>query len=205
MERWKGGLAVRGGGVLMAEEEFNYWITTYTGKKFPVKQPAVFDMNLIDIAHGLSLACRFGGQIREFYSVAQHSVLVASLLPAKIAVYGLLHDASEAYLCDIPGPIKRLPEMEGYRELEKRYMKTIYIARGMREPNQEISRRVKKADALVLRDEGRYFGILNREWDVYDMEDVGVLSRCWSPKEAEIIFMRTYEDARETLTGVGTL
>lgn len=189
----------------MHEEEFNYWITTYTGKKFPVKQPAVFDMNLSDIAHGLSLACRFGGQIREFYSVAQHSVLVASLLPAKIAVYGLLHDAAEAYLCDIPGPIKRLPEMEGYRELEKRYMKNIYIACGMREPNQEILRRVKKADALVLRNEASFFGILDNEWDVYDLEDVDLLSRCWSPKAAEINFMRAYEDARERLTGVGLL
>ena len=178
----------------MHEEEFNYWITTYTGKKFPVKQPRPFDINGTDIAHGLSLTCRFGGQIREFYSVAQHSMLVTSLLPEKIAAYGFLHDASEAYLCDIPGPIKGLPEMEGYKELEKRYMKTIYTAFSMREPSEAILRLVKKADALVLRNEAKYFGILNSEWNVYDMEDVDLLSRCWSPKEAEIRFMTAYDD-----------
>lgn len=82
------------------------WVQTYTGKRFVLASPDAAAVCIDDIAHSLSLQCRFNGHTREFYSVAQHSLLVASLLPGRAALYGLLHDASEAYTGDIVTPVK---------------------------------------------------------------------------------------------------
>jgi 5'-deoxynucleotidase YfbR-like HD superfamily hydrolase len=79
------------------------------------------DIDLIDIrdiAHSLSLQCRFNGHSSEFYSVAQHCVYVARMLPKKHKRAGLLHDGTETYLCDIPSPLK--PHLLNYKALEHR-------------------------------------------------------------------------------------
>ncbi len=68
-----------------------------------------FEMiSLEDIARGLSNICRFGGQRKQFYSVAHHSMLVAVLAPNELRLYALLHDASEAYLGDVVKPLKHI-------------------------------------------------------------------------------------------------
>jgi uncharacterized protein len=87
------------------------WILTSTGRQFYPLQPRAEDVCLEDIAHALSLKCRFTGHCREFYSVAQHSVLVSEYLAAQgatpeLQLAGLLHDAAEAYLPDVATPIK---------------------------------------------------------------------------------------------------
>lgn len=84
-------------------------IQTFTGKKFWPLAPRVEDICIEDIAHALSLKCRFGGHCKVFYSVAQHCVLVSELLEPSTEstlLWGLLHDAAEAYLPDFPTPIK---------------------------------------------------------------------------------------------------
>ena len=82
------------------------WIQTFTGRKVDPLDMGPGDINIHDIAHALSLKCRFVGHVRTFYSVAQHSVLVARNVPSSMALWGLLHDAAEAYLPDIASPIK---------------------------------------------------------------------------------------------------
>ncbi len=89
------------------------WIQTYTGRQFWPLDPRPVDIDLKDIAHALSQQCRFSGHTNEFFSVAQHSANVAAYLEREghseaTQRCGLLHDASEAYLIDVPRPMKRL-------------------------------------------------------------------------------------------------
>ena len=98
------------------------YFLTYTGKHVHSLSPHPEEIDIDDVAHSLSQMCRFLGHTDGFYSVGQHSVLVSELVPAQDALWGLLHDASEAYLCDLPAPIKRDPEMGIYRIAEDRLM-----------------------------------------------------------------------------------
>src|SRR5690242_11754504 len=85
------------------------WMQTYTGRRFWPLDPRVDDIDIGDIAHHLSLVCRFAGACREFYSVAQHCVGVSYVCDPKDALWGLLHDAAEAYVGDMVRPLKRSP------------------------------------------------------------------------------------------------
>lgn len=82
------------------------WIQTYTGRMVWPLAPHADDIAIEDIAHALALKCRYGGHSREFFSVAQHSVMVSHMVPECDAIWGLLHDAGEAYLPDVVRPIK---------------------------------------------------------------------------------------------------
>lgn len=123
-------------------------IRTYTGKYIDVFN---IDPSLIcieDIAHGLSNVCRWAGQCKEFYSVAQHSVFVAKCVSQQNKLAALLHDASEAYLNDIPRPIKhRLPD---YKKLENYVQTEIAKKFGFEYPFNED---VKQGDDYALRQE----------------------------------------------------
>lgn len=99
---------------------------TFSGRDVYPLQPTVADIVIEDIAHALSHLCRYGGHVREFYSVAQHSVIVSHLCDPEDALAGLLHDASEAYLVDLPMPVKVLPAFESYRAAEANLQACIY-------------------------------------------------------------------------------
>lgn len=107
------------------------WITTYTGRQFFPMAPKSADITIEDIAHQLSCMNRWLGATREPYSIAQHSVHVAELVPPEHALWALLHDASEAYLVDIPTHIKRLPTMAPYRAAEHHLQRIIYHRFGL--------------------------------------------------------------------------
>lgn len=107
---------LHGAGALGAGGRRGDWIQMHSGIAFWPMDPRADEVRLEDIAHSLSLLCRFGGHCSRFYSVAEHSVHVARLCSPEVALWGLLHDASEAYVVDLPRPIKRqLPE---YAEIE---------------------------------------------------------------------------------------
>jgi hypothetical protein len=99
------------------------WIQTYTGKCFHPLDPRADDIDLVDIAHALSGMPRFNMHSSRHYSVAEHSILVACHVAQddpdpRVVLAALLHDASEAYLCDVPRPLKMIPEMAAYRAME---------------------------------------------------------------------------------------
>ncbi|MCL2285571.1 MAG: phosphohydrolase [Firmicutes bacterium] len=88
------------------------FITTYTGESFNPLQPDLSKIKIDDVAHSLSLLCRGNGHLSHFFSVAQHSINCAKEaeargLPVRVRLACLLHDASEAYMSDIPRPIKK--------------------------------------------------------------------------------------------------
>jgi len=82
------------------------WMTTQSGRQFYPYDPRPDEILIEDIAHGLSLLCRYNGQCSHFYSVAQHSVLASLLVPKEDALWALLHDAAEAYIGDMIRPLK---------------------------------------------------------------------------------------------------
>lgn len=94
------------------------WMQTYKGHRmdFAKMDPAAIDLE--DIAHALSLICRFNGHCRDFYSVAQHSVYVSQLVHPDNRLRGLLHDSPEAYMGDKVSPLKRLlPDFDRIEEI----------------------------------------------------------------------------------------
>jgi hypothetical protein len=125
-------------------------IRTHSGIYIDVFNPKPDQILIEDIAHALSNQPRFGGHMHTFYSVAQHSTVVASYVPARHKLAALMHDASEAYLLDIPTPIKG--RLSNYKEIESRLMRIIAKKFGFDYP---LHSEVKAADERAL----------HREWN----------------------------------------
>ena len=127
-------------------------LETVSGRKVNVLEPDPDTIVIGDIAWALSRMPRFNGHSIPYvpYSVAQHSMQVMRDLEphgAKIQLYGLLHDAAEAYISDIPSPVKHIPEIHAViSKLEDRLMTTIYAALEIPAPTQDEERIVKLAD-----------------------------------------------------------
>lgn len=92
---------------MQQEKRYGDWISVKSGGKFWPLDPRIEEIHLEDIAHSLAMQCRFNGHLDCFYSVAQHSVYVSAMAQLPVArKYGLMHDGGEAYLCDLPRPLK---------------------------------------------------------------------------------------------------
>lgn len=120
-------------------------LTTWSGRKVDYANPSPEDINIVDIATALSRECRYAGHASHFYSVAQHSVLCSRIVPPEHAVEALLHDAAEAYIKDIPTPLKRM--LPDYKVIEARFDWAIRVQFGL---PLEPSKVVKDADNILL-------------------------------------------------------
>jgi len=105
-------------------------LVTYSGRQVDLMAPSPKQLDIGDIAHALALQCRYNGHTERFYSVAEHSLLVADLVEAEVrgrpdaaqtVRTALLHDAAEAYLGDIVSPLKFSPPMLGYLCVESEW------------------------------------------------------------------------------------
>lgn len=134
-------------------------IVTYTGTRvhYPFVNPQ--EIIITDIAHALSMQCRFTGHLHEMWSVAQHSLCVAELVPDEHKKQALIHDATEAYLCDIPTPFKVL--MPDYQRIEDELWEL--IAARFNVP-KKLHPSVKEADRIMLMTERDLFNPNNRGW-----------------------------------------
>ena len=137
-------------------------IRTYMGKDVDVFDTDPDSILIEDIAHALASICRFGGHTPYHYSVAEHSICCMLSVSCDNMLAALLHDASEAYLCDIPRPIKA--EMPEYKKIEDKLMGVIAGKFGFQYP---LHPEVKAVDEQMLSVEwdtmmiGRKPGILN--------------------------------------------
>ena len=169
--------------------EHDPWIQTYSGIRFTPTNPNSDAIVIQDIAHSLSLQCRFSGHSKSFYSVAQHSILVSYECDPGEELWGLLHDASEAYLVDIPKPLKASGKFDAYLEFEKNMMKAICNRFGLdvQEPSS-----VKKADYKLLCTEARDLLVEPRK-DGFDLsESLPYTIVPLSPKDAEKEFLKRF-------------
>lgn len=107
----------------------------------------------------LSKICRFGGHTKRFYSVAQHSVLVARLLPPELKFEGLMHDAHEALIGDITTPMKRIAP--GLAPLDERAEDVVRAAFGL---PLRLSDAVKRADMQALCIEAIHLMETQKDW-----------------------------------------
>jgi uncharacterized protein len=172
----------------------NYF-RTHTGRCVDLLDPRTSEISIFDISRSLSQLCRFLGHTTRFYSVAQHSVHVSQLVPKEDALWGLLHDASEAYTGDLPRPFKGLLEMVQYRLAEGRLMAAICDRYNLR---PEMPRSVAVADRAMLATEFR---------DVTSVDDTRwIIDECgvppllnltiepWLPKVAEARFLDRFTE-----------
>ena len=168
------------------------YIVTFTGRKFNPLDPRPGDVDIRDIAHALALQCRFAGHTRRFYSTAQHSWHVSHLVSLRDAYWGLLHDASEAYLVDVPRPVKHQPSMAAYRKAETACQEAICTRYGL--PIAEPAS-VKAADDTMLMTERRdLMSKVDEDYYWPDCEpDPGIDLRApWSPDFAEHMFLTRF-------------
>lgn len=150
-------------------------IRVFSGKYFNPIDPNPDLIDIEDIAHGLSMQCRFGGHTTVFYSVAEHCINVCQMVAPGHELAGLLHDASEAYLLDVPRPIKG--NLVGYKDIEDKLMRIIAEKFGFRYP---LHREVKQCDEIALKD----------EWESVVLKKP--LTRKLSPQDAKHLFLELF-------------
>ena len=180
-------------------------ILTFTGKKINPLNLQSGDICIEDIAHALSMKCRWGGFCDPFYSVAQHSILVCEETERKdygqaIAKAALLHDAVEAYLPDIPAPVKSSFYVRSkYLGNEKLYVS--YKTRELEISNRIMDRynieivnwtAIKDIDVAIRNDEAAALMNGTEGWDLSNK--LGVTIDYWEPYDAEDFFLKKAEE-----------
>lgn len=165
------------------------WVQTYSGIRFSPLNPNIDAIVIQDIAHALSMMCRFSGHIKRFYSVAQHCVLVSYLCDSADALYGLLHDASEAYLVDLPSPLKRSGQFETLKGYENILQAMIYKRFGL---SEQEPKSVKVADTKMLYTESRdLFKVMRSDWEMKE-EPYPFKIEPLSQQDAKNLFMKRF-------------
>lgn len=180
------------------------WILTHSGAEVDLLEPEAEQISAHDIAHHLSLLCRFAGATRNFYSVAQHSCLVLDIVTKQsdctplTMQWAILHDAHEAFIGDISTPMRRaIADFtqcgDVIREMSLRFDAAVLQRFGL--PNvlpQATLDAVRHADLVALETERHRLLPENRSW-LPTVERVPWHGQCWCPERAEFEFaMRLY-------------
>ena len=170
------------------------FIITYKQIEFWPLDPKESEVDIDDISHALGMLCRYNGHTLKYYSVGEHSIRVSYILPKNLRLMGLLHDASEAYISDIPSPTKIY--MQQYKEWEKEIEKVIYKKYILLEKEDTM---VKEADRIMLVTEMRDLlpSGLNPKWNIAKMGIKSLekkIKRTMSPRIAERLFLARFNE-----------
>jgi len=166
------------------------YMTTFTGKRVNPLDPDPSTICIEDIAHHLSLECRYGGACKFMYSVAQHCVLGVPHVRDENALTFLLHDSSEAYLKDIVHNVKR--EMEFYILAERKLLQVIFE---VFEVGFYDAEDIKRVDYGIMNTEAHALMINLEEWE-FPEPPINILISEWESKTAEKRFLRMYSELR---------
>lgn len=186
----------------MNEREGNF-ITTYTGINFYPLDPRPDEIVIKDIAKALSHIARYNGHTEKHFSVGQHSILVCEELMARkysleIQLFGLLHDASEAYICDIPRPLK--PFLTNYAEIEQKIQDMVYIKFVGRVPTLEEKIIIKQYDDEALMYEAKHF-VIHNSW-MWKEPELLTAHRDFAPIDIAYHFEMLFEFIINQIKGV---
>lgn len=154
------------------------WIQTYTGKMVHFANPVESEIDILDIAHASSQKPRFAGHLDYKFTIGQHELVMARLVPPEIALETLLHDGNETYLPDLPTPVKNLMEKMGfnYREIiEKPFDRVIFSRFGLKYPlTPEAKFVIKKWDWISVLMERELFARAKLPWEEVPYEKYGI-------------------------------
>jgi hypothetical protein len=166
------------------------WMTTYTGRVFHPIDPKVEDVCIEDIAHGLALQCRYAGQCRAFYSVAQHCVMGSYIVSKDWQLEFLLHDAQEAYIQDMIRPLKNSALGEVYLSIENPVAAVIAQKFQLKVPFDPC---IKRADNIMLFTEKRDLITYKGGWGgESDFKPLDIKIEPWSWRESEQKFIERF-------------
>lgn len=170
----------------------NPGIQTHSGIMVDLVEPTANMICIEDIAHALSQICRFTGHLNQFYSVAQHSLMVCDLLPDELKLTGLLHDAAEAYTGDMASPLKSL--CREYRLIQENFEQVIANKYNLVYP---FPAEVKITDMQALVTEAEQLFLYYPYWikDYIKLLDIEIIPV--GPIEAERLFMDKFNELME--------
>lgn len=168
----------------------------HSGNYFDLADPKTDTILISDIAVGLANTCRFGGQVLHYYSVAQHSVLVSENVPEDLAFAALMHDAAEAYVGDVIGPLKQLlPEFKVIEDRVEQAICKRFNLGSMKHPE------IKFADLRLLCTEQRDLTAgKDHNWnglDAYPALEQQIVPLM--PEQAAALFLARFEELNNAL------
>lgn len=163
-------------------------ILLFSGSYFDFEAPQTSEFTIEDIAHGLSMVCRFAGQCSRFYSVAQHSVHLSEIVPPEHAFQGLMHDAPEAFVGDVAKPLKMM--LPDYGIIEKRVEAAVFERFNVSMP---LHPAIKEADVLMLVTEQHQLMKNRDDWEYCrGRTPLDVKIPSWSQGQAKSRFLKRY-------------
>lgn len=160
------------------------------GITIDILNPDKFLVDIQDIANALSKICRWGGHCREFYSVAQHSVVVAAMADNSCRLEALMHDAQEAYVQDIVSPLKKILEPI-YKPIEDKWEAVIAEVYNL-DPKSKV--KIKPLDMAVLQMEFDYLMLGDKHKWEEQMQSIGLKGGTWTPQEAYDQFRKCFNE-----------
>lgn len=177
----------------------NSCIVTYTGKFIDPLNLKPEDVDIRDIAHALSNLCRYGGHTRHFYSVAQHSVILADEVRHRLgdeqAFFALLHDAEEAYVVDLPRPLKNTMQLAHYQTICQKVSVAIFKRFDVDLPLGDYVTVMNLDKEMVLHEANR---IMEKplEWRRQELDAIqptfSPIIEFMTPHRAEHLFLETF-------------